>query len=139
MTRSRHGLAAAAELRRTREPDPVEHAEFIDGWRAGKLDLEIDPDRAMRVVTAGGFATSRRAAVVRAVYSGLWTLGLLTAISVMIGCSPWAGFCLLVAVVLLPAGIKTAASHRVRTRLLADPVFFQRAARAGVFRVTEKP
>ena len=101
----------------------VDHREFVDAYRDGRIRIDIDPKGAARFVSARLLLP----------FVMLPVLGLGTALA-LTGWL-WTGLIIIGLATLAPMIIKRSAPHFVMTQALEDEKFYRDACAAGVLEV----
>lgn len=115
----------------------MEHSEFVQGWKDGKLAIDVDRGKALQL--AGSNMLPKRYQVAHMFWSWVWILSIPAALAVMFLYKWWAGLVMLVFVTpLLSKSTKTAAFQFMIDHSIENPDFYQFALSQGVIRVRQK-
>ena len=114
----------------------MNHAEFVEGYRAGKLALHVDKDAANRLSANGAIDRANQAS------NSFWSW---VALALIFGAIPiwiWVSFWWALGSFLLGAGTSSAIRHTaaqgIQDRVLEEPAYYEKMMRAGVIRVSER-
>jgi hypothetical protein len=116
----------------------MEHAEFVQAWNAGKLEVDVDRSKALQVT--GSKMLPKRYQAAHMFWSWVWVLSIPAALAVMYFYAWWAG--LLVLVIVTPAlssSTKKTAMQFMIDHAIEDPEFYQFAISQGMIFVRQKP
>ena len=102
----------------------MNHAEFVDAWRAGRVRVEVDPPKA------GAFLSARLLLPLVAVA----VIGL--GIAVVLWGWMWLGLAIGALGIVVPRLIKRGAGGFLLAHIVDDAALFESALRTGAVRVT---
>jgi hypothetical protein len=116
----------------------MEHSEFIEAWNQGKLDVDVDRSRALKIANSKMLPKRYRAAHI--FWSWVWMLSIPAAIAVMFLYKWWVGLLILILVTpVISKSTKKSAMQFMIDYSLESPEFYQFALAEGVIRVRQKP
>ena len=105
------------------DPLSVTHAEFVQAYRSGSIQIDIDRTAAARYLSAR--------LLLPLVMLPVLGIGIAAALSGWL----WTGFTLIAAATIAPIAIKRSASHFVITQALTDEKFYEDVVGTGVLAV----
>jgi hypothetical protein len=114
------------------------HSEFVEAWREGKLEVDVDRSRALQVANSRMLPKRYRAAHI--FWSWVWMLSIPAAIAVMFLYKWWVG--LLILILVTPVISKSAKKSAMQFMIdysLESPEFYQFALDEGIISVRQKP
>jgi hypothetical protein len=116
----------------------MEHAEFVQSWNQGKLEIDVDRSKALQI--AGSKMLPKRYQAAHIFWSWVWILSIPAAFAVMYFYTWWAGLLLLVVLTpVLSSSTKKSAMQFMIDHSVENPEFYQFAVSEGVIRVRQKP
>lgn len=116
----------------------MEHADFINAWNEGKLEIDVDRSKALQI--ANSKKLPKRYQMAHMFWSWVWILSIPAAFSVMYFYTWWAGLLLLVFLTpVLSSATKKSAMQFMIDHSVENPEFYQFAVSEGVIRVRQKP
>lgn len=116
----------------------MKHSEFVQAWREGKLEVDIDRSKALQV--ANSKILPKRYQVAHIFWSWVWILSIPVAISVMFVYKWWVGLLILIVVTpLISKSTKKSAMQFMIDYSLESAEFYQFALSKGVIIVRQKP
>lgn len=116
----------------------MKHSEFVQAWRAGKLEVDVDRSKALQV--ANSRMLPKRYQVAHIFWSWVWILSIPAAIAVMLLYKWWVGLLILIVVTpLISKSTKKSAMQFMIDYSLESTEFYQFALTEGVIRVRQKP
>ena len=116
----------------------MDHSEFIQSWNQGKLEIDVDRSKALKV--ANSKMLPKRYQAAHMFWSWVWILSIPAAFAVMYFYTWWAGLLLLV--FLTPAlskSTKKSAMQFMIDHSVENPKFYDFAVSEGVIRIRAKP
>ena len=116
----------------------MEHAEFVQSWNAGKLEVDVDRSKALQV--AGSNMLPKRYQAAHIFWSWVWMLSIPASVAVMYFYTWWAG--LIILVLIAPAllrSTKESAMEFMIDHSVENPEFYRFAVSEGVISVRQKP
>ena len=116
----------------------VQHTDFVDGYRRGTIQIDVDRSKAMRIANAADelpaeFRSSHR------LWSAAWLLAIPVAFAAAFLHSWWAGA--LILFVVMPAlytATKRSAAQHVIAYAVKSSAFYSYAVENGVIRIRQK-
>jgi hypothetical protein len=116
----------------------MEHAEFVQSWNQGKLEIDVDRSKALQI--AGSKMLPKRYQAAHIFWSWVWILSIPAALAVMYFYTWWAGLLLLVLLTpALSSSTKKSAMQFMIDHSVENPEFYRFAVSEGVIRVRQKP
>lgn len=116
----------------------MEHSEFIEAWNQGKLDVDVDRSKALKIANSRMLPKRYRAAHI--FWSWMWMLSIPAAIAVMFLYKWWVGLLILILVTpLISKSTKKSAMQFMIDYSLENPEFYHFALAEGIIRVRQKP
>jgi len=115
----------------------LEHSEFILAWKSGKLAVDVDRSKALRI--ANSKILPKRYQLAHIFWSWIWILSIPAAVAVMYFYTWWVGLLILFVVTpLISSATKKTAMQFMIDHALEDPQFFLFAVSEGVIRLRQK-
>ena len=115
----------------------MDHSEFIQSWKQGKLEINVDRSKALKVVSTNMLPKRYQAA--HMFWSWVWILSIPAAFAVMYFYKWWAGLLLLVFITpALSNSTKKSAMQFMIDHSVENQKFYEFAVSEGVIRIREK-
>ncbi len=115
----------------------MEHGEFVQAWKAGKLNVDVDRSKALHIM--GSNILPKRYRYAHIFWSWIWILTIPAAFVVMYYYTWWAGLLILLIVTpLISKATKTSAMQFMIDHALENPAFYATAVEKGVIRLRFK-
>lgn len=116
----------------------MEHSEFIEAWRRGKLEVDVDRSKALRLINSK--MLPKRYQLAHIFWSWLWMLSIPAGLAVMVFYKWWVGLLMLIVVTpLIFKSTKKSAMQFMIDYSLESAKFYQYALADGIIRVKQKP
>lgn len=116
----------------------MEHTEFIQAWRGGKIEIDVDRSKALQI--AGSRILPKRYQFAHIFWTWVWILSIPAAIAVMYFYTWWAGLLMLfVWTPILSKSTKKSAMQFMIDHALENPEFYALAVEKDVIRIRSKP
>lgn len=116
----------------------MDHSKFIEAWNQGKLDVDVDRSKALKI--ANSKMLPKRYRVAHIFWSWVWMLSITAAIAVMFLYKWWVGLLILILVTpVISKSTKKSAMQFMIDYSLESHEFYQFALAEGVIRVRQKP
>lgn len=109
--------------------DSLDHEEFVRGYREGGLEVEVDDERASKLITEGGMGDALK--INALVWGGAWLVSLIGG-AVMALVHSWWWLVLIGVGLVLPQGLKRINKRAVLQASLEDESFYRNALEFGV-------
>lgn len=116
----------------------MNHSEFVDGWKSGKIAVDVDRSKALKI--ASSKVLPKRYQTAHMFWSWVWMLSIPAAFALMYFYTWWAGLLSLVVVTpTLSNSTKKSAMQFMIDHSVENPEFYELAVAEGVLRVQPKP
>jgi hypothetical protein len=115
----------------------MEHSGFVQAWKAGELEVDVDRSRAIQIANSN--LLPRRYQIAHIFWSWAWILSIPVSFAIMFLYKWWAGLLILMLVPpVLSRSTKKSAMQFMIDHSIEDPDFYQFAVSEGIIRIRQK-
>ena len=133
-----HSVVSASYFTLGLRGHTLEHSEFVQSWSAGKLEIDVDRSKALRI--AGSKILPKRYQFAHLFWSWVWILSIPAAFAVMYFYTWWAGLLMLfVLTPILSKSTKKSAMQFMIDHAIENSEFYALAVDQGVIHIRPKP